>query len=231
MPRPGKFVLFPAMADFNIARRLRQGSREMALRGSPRDVRLRALAITVFLVVAGGLSIAYMPDILHTSVANGSAEARAAHAREKIEEEIKLRFEQGVDMLNAKQYEQALAAFHRVLALSPSMPEAHLNMGFALIGLKRYAIARDFFEGAISLRKEQVNAYYGLAEALEGVNDLPGAIGAMRTYLHLAPADDPYRLKAEEAVWKWEARMDMMRQTPQLPRTGVKAASAKQGQD
>jgi len=179
----------------------------MAMQKSARDVRLRALLITCVLVIAGGLTIAWLPDKLHTSVANGSPDVRAAHAQEKREAEIKQRFEQGVAMLNEKQYEPALKEFHRVIELSPTMPEAHVNAGFALIGQKRYAVARDFFEGALALRKDQLNAYYGLAEALEGLNDLPGALGAMRTYLHLSPPDDPYRRKAEAAVWEWGAKL------------------------
>lgn len=178
-----------------------------AVRGLARDVRLRALVLTACLVIAGGFAIAYLPDGLRTSVANAPEEVRAAHAREKTETEIRQRFQQGVDMLNNKQYEQALKEFHRVLELAPDMPEAHVNSGFALIGLGRFAVARDFFEGALALRKNQVNAYYGLAEALEGLNDLPGALGAMRTYLHLAPANDPYRRKAESALWEWEGKV------------------------
>lgn len=181
--------------------------KKTAAQWKARDVRLRALVLTAGLVIAGGIAIAYLPDRLRTSVANAPEEVRAAHAREKAETEIRQRFQQGVTMLNDKQYEQALKEFHRVLELAPDMPEAHVNAGFALIGLGRFAVARDFFEGALALRKDQVNAYYGLAEALEGLNDLPGALGAMRTYLHLAPANVPYRRKAESAVWEWEARI------------------------
>lgn len=108
-------------------------------------------------------------------------------------------------MLHAKQYEHAMTAFHRVLERDPAMPEAHVNMGFALIGLERYGAARDFFESAITLRKEQINAYYGLAVALEGLRDRPGAIGAMRTFVHLSKPDEPYVRKAQAALWEWEA--------------------------
>jgi tetratricopeptide (TPR) repeat protein len=172
-----------------------------------RDVRMRALLLTGGLVVAGGLSIAYLPGKWHTSLVSGSKEVRAAHAREKTEAEIRERFEQGVSMLNARKYEEALKSFHRVLELSPDMPEAHVNAGFALLGLQHYAVARDFFEGAIELRKNQLNAYYGLAEALGGLNDLQGALGAMSTYLHLAPLDDPYRQKAASAISEWRSRV------------------------
>ena len=177
------------------------------IRKDTHDVRMRALALTIIPIIAGGLAIAYLPGWLSTSVTSGAKENRAIHAKEKAEIEIQQRFQLGVESLSAKKYEQALSDFHRVLQLSPTMPEAHVNSGFALVGLGRYALAKDFFEGAIELRKNQVNAYYGLAEALEGLNDLPGAIGAMRTYLHLSPVNDPYRRKAEAALWEWEAKV------------------------
>lgn len=187
-----------------------------------RDQRLRALLITTALVVVGGFAIAYLPNTLRpTSVMDGSQDERAAHVREKTEAEIRQRFDQGVAMLQAKNYEHALTAFHRVLELSPNMPEAHVNAGFALIGLKRYGIARDFFEGALALRKTQLNAYYGLAEALEGMNDLPGALGAMRAYLHLAPADDPYRRKAEAAVWEWGGKVNAAHSSVTMTKNGA----------
>lgn len=172
------------------------------------DVRFRAAIITGAAVIAGGLFIAHFPQKPYSSTKDAAIEDRTAHVREKSEAEIKERFEQGVAMLDAKQYGPALSAFHRVLELSPDMPEAHVNAGFALIGMGRYSLARNFFEGALALRPDQVNAYYGLAETLEGLDDLPGALGAMRTYLHLAPPEDPYRRKAESAIWEWESKVN-----------------------
>lgn len=118
-------------------------------------------------------------------------------------DELRTRFEQGVMMLHMRQYEYALTAFHQVLALEPKLPEAHVNMGFALLGLKQWRGARDFFESAIELRRDQMNAYYGLAIALEEQGDMPGAMGAMQTYLHRAATDDPFRARAESALWEW----------------------------
>ena len=166
------------------------------------NVRVRMLILTVLLLVLGGVILADYSRRL--SVTPSAAQLNALHSRQKTSAEVAERFQQGVVMLHAKRYEDAITAFHRVIELSPEMPEAHVNMGYALIGLQRYEAARDFFEGATALRRNQVNAYYGLAEALEGMHDLPGAIGAMRTYLHLAPADDQYRHKAEAAMWEWQ---------------------------
>lgn len=164
--------------------------------GQRRDLRVPAIVLALTLVVGGGLVLDRLP-------ASDARLANAAHVREMKRKEIDTRFQQGLIMLHAKQYDHALTAFHRVLQLAPEMPEAHVNAGFALIGMKRFREAHDFFEGATVLRARQANAYYGLAIALEGMNDLPGAIGAMETYQHLTKADDPYRRKAEAAVWEW----------------------------
>lgn len=163
-----------------------------------RDARRWAVAATVLLVAAGGWLLELMPS-------SGPQPFSAdQHAEDKIHADVKLRFQQGVIMLHAKQYEHALTAFHRVLRLAPEMPEAYVNTGFALIGLKRYKEARDFFESATLLRRSQVNAYYGLGVALDSMGDRDGALGAMQTFVHLAKADDPFRRKAESAIWEWK---------------------------
>lgn len=157
-----------------------------------KDLRIRWIFLAVGIIALVGVLVAFLPG----------AGPRTAHTGKT--REIDERFKQGVVMLHAKQYEHALTAFHRVLALDPAMPEAHVNAGFALLGMNDAAAARAFFEGAIALRKEQLNAYYGLAVASERLGDLAAARGAMRTYAHLAPQDDPFRRKAEAALWEWE---------------------------
>ena len=183
--------------------------RWQTLRSSGRpDVRWRALGVTGMVIAAGGLVIASVSDgSLFGSrfAAPGTPVAGQVDATDRVRQEIHQRFQQGVIMLHAKQHEHAITAFHRVLELDPAMPEAHVNMGFALIGLERYSAARDFFESAIELRRGQVNAYYGLAVALDGLHDRPAAIGAMRTFVHLTKPDDPYQRKAQAALWEWEA--------------------------
>lgn len=155
-----------------------------------KDVRLASVLLAIAAIAAAGVLIALLPG---------------AGPRAASNPEIAARFSQGVVMLHAKQYEHALTAFHRVLELDPAMPEAHVNAGFALLGLGEPAAARDFFASALELRPRQLNAYYGLAVAYERLDDLPAARGAMRTYAHLAARDDPFRRKAEAALWEWEA--------------------------
>ncbi|MBI1194799.1 MAG: tetratricopeptide repeat protein [Gammaproteobacteria bacterium] len=120
---------------------------------------------------------------------------------------IKKRFDEGVYMLHAGRYDEAATAMHAVLLLSPRLVEAHVNMGYALLGLKRYKAADEFFRKAIDLKPYQGNAYWGLAEALEGEGDLAGALGAMRTYIHLAKPGDPYVTRARSALWEWDSRL------------------------
>lgn len=185
------------------------GLRREGARRSKHDLRSRAIAGTAAAVLALGAAIAWWPDRDSRSRWLGAqsavAKGRADHATEKRGEEVKARFEQGVVMLHAKQYDYAIAAFHRVLELEPALPEAHVNMGFALVGKQRFEAARDFFNSATELRRDQLNAYYGLAVALKGLDDLPGAISAIRTYLHRAPVDDPFRAKAQTALEEWQA--------------------------
>lgn len=131
----------------------------------------------------------------------------AGHASAQRAQEVRVRFEQAVVMLHAKQYEHAVAALQRVIALAPRLPEAQVNLGFAWLGLHDAAQAQRAFEAAIDLRTDQANAYYGLAMALEQRGDLPAALGAMRSYLHLSRADDGYRVRARAALWEWESRL------------------------
>lgn len=132
---------------------------------------------------------------------------QTAQQDEVPQSELEMRFQQAVVMLHAGEYEHAVTALHRVLELSPRMPEAYANMGFALIGLERYKAARDFFQTATDIRPYQGNAYWGLAISLEKLGDLEGALGAMRTYIHLAQPDDHYVRRARSALWEWETAL------------------------
>lgn len=165
-----------------------------------RDVRPRAMVLALACVVLGGAVLAWFGGGMERRNSD-----RAAHATSMRQAEIDARFQQAVVMLHARQYEHALTALHRLLELAPEMPEVHVNMGFALLGLQRHAAARDFFAGAIDLRPTQANAYYGLAVSMDALGERPGALGAMRTYVHLSRPDDPWLPKARAALWEWQS--------------------------
>jgi Flp pilus assembly protein TadD len=166
-----------------------------------RDVRPRAMALALVCVVLGGAALAW-----YGSREDGRLADPRAHADSMRQAEFDARFRQAVVMLHAKQYEHAVTALHRLLEIAPQVPEVHVNMGFALFGLKRYAAARDFFAGATGLRPAQANAYYGLAVSLDALGDRPGALGAMRTFVHLTVPEDPWLPKARAALWEWQSQ-------------------------
>jgi tetratricopeptide (TPR) repeat protein len=183
-------------------------------------VRLRALGLTLALVgVLGVLLATVSADSQGTPSASSLAAAPQTstapapdHARQMRLAEVDRRFSSGVVLLSGRNFDLAASEFHRVLELAPGMPEAHVNMGFALLGTQRFAVAKDFFTRAIDLHTGQLNAYYGLALALEGLHDLPGARGAMRSYIHLARSDDPYLTRANAALWEWDGEMKLAQQ-------------------
>lgn len=128
-------------------------------------------------------------------------------ARSPHEREVRRLFDAAVVMLHARQHEHAAVALDRVTRLAPGLTEAHVNLGFALLGLDRPAQARAAFERALDLHREQANAYYGLALAHEASGDLELATGAMRSYLHLARSERPEHLaRARAALWEWQAQ-------------------------
>lgn len=141
---------------------------------------------------------------------------RIEHQQQMQQAELKQRFEQGVVMLHAKQYDHAITALHRVLELAPRLPEAHVNMGYALLGLEKPDAAIGFFTAAIELKPDQANAYFGLALASEARQDYGMALGAMRSYLHLSrDADEKHRARARAALWEWEQKLGRLPPSPQ----------------
>jgi Flp pilus assembly protein TadD len=150
--------------------------------------------LTVLVIAVTGAGIAFFPDDLPFT---NTLDARM--------QKIDLHFKRGIVMLHARRYEEAAVAYHAVLKLAPRLPEAHVNMGFSLLGLERAAAAAKFFQTAIDLRPQQTNAYYGLAVSYEKLQDVEAALGAMRTFIHLADADNRYLPKARAALWEWES--------------------------
>ena len=180
----------------------------MAATAIPASVGRRSGALLTLLLVLLGAALVAGLRTPGPAAAPDPRLQPAAHADAARAAEVRRRFDQAVLMLHARQHEHAVTALHRVLELAPRMPEAHVNMGYALVGLGRHAAARDFFDGAIALAPEQANAYYGLALAWEGLGDLQMALGAMRTYLHRARQEtEAHRARARAALWEWEQRL------------------------
>ena len=122
-------------------------------------------------------------------------------------------FTTAVRHMQQGEYEQAVNLWHQILLNNAAIPEVKVNMGFSLFELGRYETARDFFIGAMQQNAFQANAYYGLAITSEKMGDLEGAMGAMKSYIHLAQnkEDQPFIRKARSAVWEWESQLQSKR--------------------
>lgn len=185
------------------------------------EKRFRGILITISAIVVLGIVISLTPDMQPLPGGDSTATPEsitkapladprldpAAHQQQTRNAEVHRRFDQAVAMLHAKQYDYAVKALHRVLELEPKMPEAHVNMGYALIGLEQYKAAVDFFDSATALKPMQVNAYYGLALAYEGQKNYLLAVSSMESFIHLAEDGAPYMKKARAAVWEWRGKM------------------------
>ena len=122
-------------------------------------------------------------------------------------------FTMAVRHMQQGEYEQAVNLWHQILLNNAAIPDVKVNMGFSLFELGRYETARDFFIDAMQQNAFQANAYYGLAITSEKMGDLEGAMGAMKSYIHLAQnkEDQPFIRKARSAVWEWESQLQSKR--------------------
>jgi len=160
------------------------------------DVRLKTLVLTLALVCAVALVVSFWPD---TNKQQVSVEAALP-----ADSEIMTQFNSAVNALRERRYWQSIEGFRAVLNQAPTMPEAYVNIGFAHLELKHFELAKQAFNTALELRADQINAYWGLAVSLEGLCEIAVAIGAMRTFVHLAKKDSPYLRKANAALWEWD---------------------------
>lgn len=125
-------------------------------------------------------------------------------------------FLQAAHMLAAGHHQEAIAELERARELRPRQPEIYVNLGFAKLVAGDSRAAEQYFRTALDLRPGQVNAYFGWAESLEALGDIEAALGAMRTFIHLAAEDDPFLRRAHSAVWEWS---ETLSRRPIIPST------------
>jgi len=77
-------------------------------------------------------------------------------------------FEAGIAHLRQGDAHAAVQAFEAARRANPHAPEVYVNLGFAYLELGQPDASRTAFEVASTIAPGQVNAYFGLAEALEG---------------------------------------------------------------
>ena len=181
------------------------------------DKRRTVIPLALGLTLLGGaLLSAYLSRDDAETVDAGAVASADAH--EFLDDEQTRRvhqsFQQGVAMLQAGQFYHAVTALHEVLAIYPALPEAHVNMGYALLGAGEPEAATDFFDSATDLRPSLHNAYYGLALAERESGNDKAALAAMQAYTHLAAADERHLPRAQEFIWELQAKTRGEGETP-----------------
>ena len=74
------------------------------------------------------------------------------------------------------------------------------NLGFAYFDLGETEAAARLFRSALSVGPREANAHFGLARTLERLGQRKEAVRSFQAYLECAPADDPFRLAAQERL-------------------------------
>ena len=141
------------------------------------------------------------PSIDH-SKPTGGGQAESANVVND-EDDFKEIFLRAAHMLAVGRHQEAIAELERARLLRPRQPEVYVNLGFAKLVEGEFRAAEQHFRTALDLQPSQVNAYFGWAESLEAMGDIEAALGAMRTFIHLAAEDDPFLRRAHSAVWEW----------------------------
>jgi Flp pilus assembly protein TadD len=175
--------------------------------------KLAGLSVVAQIVVVGAMLMLVwakrpMENVFWSNPYQKAIKERAAHSKEMRRVEIRQRFEQGVAMLQAGQYEYAITAFHRVVELDPVIPEAHVNLGFAFYGIGDFRGAERFFRAALALAPEMANAHYGRAISLAEQGYWAAAKSAMLRYLELSSERDPFLEKARLKLREIERQLN-----------------------
>ncbi len=90
-----------------------------------------------------------------------------------------------VDLLR-KDYERAETDARRALALNPTDPRTHANLGIALMKLRQVPEAISQFQTALAAKPDDIPALNDLAAALAAAGRFPEAIATAERILQLA---------------------------------------------
>lgn len=164
-----------------------------------------------FVIFGAILAVALAAGLLLDQVALRGVEAAAPVASKAASTSAKspapsaaqAAFDAGIGHLRGGDAHSAALAFERARQADPRAPAVLVNLAFSYLALDRPEASAGLFEQATAIAPSMTNAYFGMAEALDAMGDREGARGAMRTFLHLASEDDPFRRRAMAALWEW----------------------------
>lgn len=122
------------------------------------------------------------------------------------------------------QWEDAIEAYRRVVAIDPSYAAAWNNLGLLLHRLGRYDEARDAYAAALRASAACAEAAYNLGSLSEDTGDVEEAIRCYRRALDVSPdyADAHFNLagalaragRGDEAVRHWQRYLELDASSP-----------------
>ena len=99
----------------------------------------------------------------------------------------------GNSLLNSGQYNEALAEFHKAIALNPNYKKARYGIGRVYLHSQRYTDATNAFEQLIKDEPNYTEAHHGLGLAYFNLGDKAKAAGAANAALRIDPYYQPAR--------------------------------------
>jgi len=97
------------------------------------------------------------------------------------------KFQEGVRLSNAGEYQKALSVYTQIISADPSYAAAHLGLGIAYINLKKPEDALPPIRRASELNPRNRKAFFILARLYERAEQRTNAIRAWEHYLTLNP--------------------------------------------
>ncbi len=111
-------------------------------------------------------------------------------------------YNDGVDLVNAGRYSEAIAAFDQALAIDPSFSEAWYNRGTTLSNLGRYSEALNSLDRAVALNPNYFEAWGNRGTALVKLGRYSEAISSYDRAIALNPNDAVARSNRQLALEK-----------------------------
>ncbi len=118
-------------------------------------------------------------------------------------DEAKVRFERGLEYSYAGRFDEAISEYEASIRLNPDVAEVYNNLGFIYFDKGDLPKAVFYHRKSLEINPYLANGYYGLALALESLDDKKGALVHWKRYLALS-SDEPWIERAKEHIYLLE---------------------------
>ena len=117
-------------------------------------------------------------------------------------------FENGENIFSSgKDLDQAVKCFKKAAELSPKFMEAHLMLGMAELGRKKFDNAASAFQSAIAIDATSSAALIGLGEAQNSLGNFDRAQATLLKALELSPESSEAHYELAKSLWglnRWQ---------------------------